>query len=123
MRLKLQQVNNAPNPRAMTQALAQTVFKGTSVDLTGTLDYGSLIAASLGSEWSGFGQNLFVQPLNQAWEGILQPSAQGLNRQWQRAVVANWSRAFEGRYPFDASGSDASPRRSRTAQRSAAQPG
>lgn len=108
VRLKLQQVTNAANPQAMTQALAQTVFQGTSVDLTDTLDYGSLIAASLGGEWSGFGQNLFVQPLNQAWEGVLQPSAAGLNRQWQRAIVGNWERAFDGRYPFAVSGSDAS---------------
>lgn len=108
VRLKLQHVTNASDPQAMTQALAQTVFQGTSVDLTDTLDYGGLIAASLGAEWSGFGQNLFVQPLNQAWEGVLQPSAAGLNRQWQRAVVANWDRAFKGRYPFDATGSDAS---------------
>lgn len=108
VRLKLQHVTNASDPQAMTQALAQTVFQGTSVDLTDTLDYGGLIAASLGGEWSGFGQNLFVQPLNQAWEGVLQPSAAGLNRQWQRAVVENWNRAFVGRYPFDATGSDAS---------------
>ncbi|MEL7937105.1 ImcF-related family protein [Pseudomonas delhiensis] len=108
VRLKLQQVTNAADPQAMTQALAQTVFQGKSVDLTDTLDYGSLIAASLGAEWSGFGQNLFVQPLNQAWEGVLQPSAQSLNRQWQRAIVANWRRAFDGRYPFAATGSDAS---------------
>nr|WP_256595883.1 ImcF-related family protein [Pseudomonas sp. RW407] len=108
VRLKLQQVTHAADPQAMTQALAQTVFQGKSVDLTDTLDYGSLIAASLGAEWSGFGQNLFVQPLNQAWEGVLQPSAQSLNRQWQRAIVANWRRAFDGRYPFAATGSDAS---------------
>ncbi|WP_017518342.1 ImcF-related family protein [Pseudomonas nitroreducens] len=108
VRLKLQQVTNASDPQAMTQALAQTVFQGTSVDLTDTLDYGGLIAASLGGEWSGFGQNLFVQPLNQAWEGVLQPSAAGLNRQWQRAVVANWDRAFTGRYPFEVSDSEAS---------------
>lgn len=108
VRLKLQQVTNATDPQAMTQALAQTVFQGKSVDLTDTLDYGSLIAASLGAEWSGFGQNLFVQPLNQAWEGVLQPSAQSLNRQWQRSIVANWERAFDGRYPFAATGSDAS---------------
>jgi type VI secretion system protein ImpL len=108
VRLKLQHVTNASDPQAMTQALAQTVFQGTSVDLTDTLDYGGLIAASLGGEWSGFGQNLFVQPLNQAWEGVLQPSAAGLNSQWQRSVVANWERAFSGRYPFEVSGSDAS---------------
>ncbi|WP_207885635.1 ImcF-related family protein [Pseudomonas sp. 30_B] len=108
VRLKLQQVTNASDPQVATQALAQTVFQGKSVDLTDTLDYGDLIAASLGAEWSGFGQNLFVQPLSQAWEGVLQPSSQSLNRQWQRAVVANWVQAFDGRYPFAATGSDAS---------------
>ncbi|MCO7608598.1 type VI secretion protein VasK, partial [Pseudomonas guariconensis] len=41
VRLKLQQVTTANDPQAMTQALAQTVFQGKSVDLTDTLDYGS----------------------------------------------------------------------------------
>lgn len=52
----------------MMQTLAQTVFQGKSVDLTDTQQYGSLISASLGEEWSGFGNTLFVQPLTQAWE-------------------------------------------------------
>ncbi|MGV8919994.1 MAG: ImcF-related family protein [Pseudomonas sp.] len=108
VRLKLQQVSNAPDPQEMTQALAQTVFQGKSVDLTDTQSYGSLIAASLGAEWGVVGETLFVQPLEQAWQRVLQPSAAGLNRQWQRAVVTDWQGAFAGRYPFAATASDAS---------------
>lgn len=108
VRLRLQQVAAAPDPQEMLQALAQTVFQGKSVDLTDTQQYGSLMAASLGEEWSGFGQTLFVQPLAQAWETVLQPSAVSLNTQWRRAVVENWRSAFDGRYPFAASTSDAS---------------
>ncbi|MFC0224915.1 ImcF-related family protein [Serratia aquatilis] len=108
VRLKLQQVAGAADPHAMTQVLAQTVFQGKSVDLTDTQEYGSLIAASLGEEWSHFGQSLFVQPLAQAWEIVLQPSSASLNEQWKDAIVANWKSAFEGRYPFAASTSDAS---------------
>jgi type VI secretion system protein ImpL len=52
VRLRLQQVTNA-DPQAMTRTLAQTVFEGKAVDLTETRDYGSLIAAGLGQEWSG----------------------------------------------------------------------
>lgn len=63
--------------------LAQTVFQGKSVDLTDTQEYGSLIAASLGEEWSSFGQTMFVQPLTQAWETVLQPSSASLNDQWK----------------------------------------
>lgn len=108
VRLKLQQVSNASDPQAMLQQLAQTVFQGKRVDLTDTQEYGSLVAASLGEEWSGFGQTMFVQPLTQAWEAVLQPSAASLNDQWNKAVVANWHSAFEGRYPFAAGKSDAS---------------
>lgn len=108
VRLKLQQVSNASDPQAMTQALAQTVFQGKGVDLSDTRAYGSLIAASLGAQWGGVGQTLFVQPLEQAWQRVLQPSAAGLNRQWQRAIVSDWQGAFTGRYPFAATSSDAS---------------
>ncbi|MEQ4280965.1 ImcF-related family protein [Pseudomonas syringae] len=108
VRLKLQQVSNAPDPQEMTQALAQAVFQGKSVDLTDTQSYANLIAASLGAEWGGVGHTLFVQPLQQAWQRVLKPSAAGLNNQWQRAIVSDWQSAFAGRYPFVATASDAS---------------
>jgi type VI secretion system protein ImpL len=108
VRLRLQQVASASDPQEMMQTLAQTVFKGKSVDLTDTQQYGSLVAASLGEEWSGFGRTMFVQPLTQAWETVLQPSAASLNDRWSRSVVANWRTAFVGRFPFASSKSDAS---------------
>ncbi|WP_432668262.1 ImcF-related family protein [Pseudomonas umsongensis] len=107
-RLTLQQVNHAADPQDMTQTLAQTVFQGKSIDLTDTRAYGSQLAASLGAEWGGIGQTLFVQPLEQAWQRVLQPSASSLNRQWQRAIVSEWHEAFTGRYPFAVTASDAS---------------
>jgi type VI secretion system protein ImpL len=88
--------------------LAQTVFQGKGVDLTDTRAYGRLLAASLGAEWAGIGQTLFVQPLEQAWERVLQPSATALNRHWQRTIVDPWDQAFTGRYPFAATTSSAS---------------
>ena len=108
VRLKLQQVTSAPDPQAMAQMLAQTVFQGKTIDLTDTRDYGSLVAASLGQEWSGFGQSLFVQPLDLAWRQVLAPAAQSLNVRWQTTIVGQWNTAFAGRYPFNATGSDAS---------------
>lgn len=108
VRLKLQQVTNAPDPQEMTQQLAQTVLQGKIVDLTDTRDYGRLIAASLGEEWSGFGQALFVRPVEQSWRQVLTPAADSLNRQWQRAIVSHWNQDFAGRYPFKASQNDAS---------------
>lgn len=108
VRLKLQQVTSAPDPQAMSQMLAQTVFEGKAIDLTDTRDYGSLMAASLGQEWSGFGQSLFVQPLDLAWRQVLAPAAGSLNARWQTAIVEPWNNAFSARYPFKATGSDAS---------------
>lgn len=108
VRLRLQQVTNAADPQAMTQTIARTVFQGKSVDLTETRDYGSLIAAGLGQEWSGFGHTVFVNPMEQAWQQVLTPAASSLNAQWQQAVVAEWNSAFGGRYPFSNSSSDVS---------------
>ncbi|EAA8278965.1 type VI secretion protein VasK [Salmonella enterica] len=108
VRLRLQQVTNAADPQAMTQTIAQTVFQGKAVDLTETRDYGSLIAAGLGQEWSGFGRTMFVNPMEQAWQQVLIPAADSLNAQWQQAVVSEWNSAFGGRYPFSNSSSDVS---------------
>ncbi|WP_319022980.1 ImcF-related family protein, partial [Proteus sp. FME41] len=100
VRLKLQQVVNAPDPQAMSQALARSVFEGKTVDLSETQDYGSLIAASFGQEWNSFGQTLLVQPMSQAWQQLLAPTSQGINTQWRNAVVNDWNSAFGGRYPL-----------------------
>ncbi|PRB62917.1 ImcF-related family protein [Erwinia billingiae] len=108
VRLKLQQIINAPDPQAMTRTLAQTVFQGKAIDLTETRDYGSLVAASLGQEWSGFGNTLFVRPMEQAWQQVLTPAAESLNAQWQAAIVDDWKAAFGGRYPLKASSSEIS---------------
>lgn len=108
VRLRLQQVTSAADPQAMTQTIARTVFQGKAVDLTETRDYGSLIAAGLGQEWSGFGRTVFVDPMEQAWQQVLTPAADSLNAQWQQAVVSEWNAAFGGRYPFSNSSSDVS---------------
>ncbi|MFC0228694.1 ImcF-related family protein [Serratia aquatilis] len=108
VRLKLQQVTNATDPQAMTQSLAQTVFQGKAVDLTDTRDYGSLVAASLGQEWSRFAQAMFVQPMEQAWQQVLAPTAGSLNAQWKSTLVDDWNAAFAGRYPFKEVSTDAS---------------
>ena len=94
VRLKLQQITNAADPQGMSQALAQTVFQGKTVDLTTTRDYGNLVAASLGQAWSGFGQTMFVQPLEQSWQQVLQPTAAGLNAQWKALIVNDWNSAL-----------------------------
>ncbi|WP_369789058.1 ImcF-related family protein [Rouxiella sp. WC2420] len=108
VRLKLQQVVNAADPQAMTQTLAQTVFQGKAIDLTETRDYGSLLAASLGREWNGFGQTMFVQPMEQAWQQVLTPAAESLNAQWRAVIVDDWNNKFGGRYPFKNTASEVS---------------
>ncbi|MDF7669688.1 ImcF-related family protein [Orbaceae bacterium ESL0721] len=108
VRLKLQNIVNSPDPKAMMQMLAKSVFKGTSLDLTETREYGNLIAANLGEEWSGFGYSLFKQPLEQAWHVVLQPASMSFNDTWQNNIASQWERSFAGRYPFKNSDNDAS---------------
>ncbi|EJH2582224.1 type VI secretion protein VasK, partial [Escherichia coli] len=61
-----------------------------------------------GQEWYGFGQTVFVRPMEQAWQQVLTPAAESLNARWRTAVVDGWNNAFSGRYPFKNVSSDAS---------------
>jgi type VI secretion system protein ImpL len=67
-----------------------------------------LIAASLGAQWAGMGESLFVRPVAQATQTVLQPAQASLNEAWRQTIVANWNQSFAGRYPFASTDNDAS---------------
>jgi type VI secretion system protein ImpL len=108
MRLKLQQISGSPDAQAMARSLAQAVFQGKLSELTQARDDASLTAASLGTAWAGLGDALFAQPLEGAWQTILQPAAASLNDAWRASVAAPFNTAMTGRYPFFETQSDAS---------------
>lgn len=108
VRLKLQQIQSSPDAQAMARSLAQAVFQGKLSDLSQARDDAALTAASLGAQWAGFGQTMFVQPLDSAWQAVLQPAAASLNDAWRASVAAPFNTAMNGRYPFFDTQSDAS---------------
>ncbi len=91
----------------MARLAAQSVLQGKTSDIADSRDYASRLAASLGEQWSGFGE-LFRAPFDQAWQVVVQPAAASLNEIWRRAIVADWNKAFGARYPFADSDNDAS---------------
>ncbi|WP_213765278.1 ImcF-related family protein [Caballeronia sp. dw_19] len=108
LRLKLQQLSNGTDGDAQARQLAQALFQGKGSELADTQAYAQLIAASLGAQWSGMGDALFVRPVAQATQIVLQPAQASLNDAWRQSIVANWNRSFAGRYPFDNTDNDAS---------------
>lgn len=108
VRLKLQQIQSSPDAQSMARSLAQAVFQGKLSDLTQARDDAVLTAASLGAQWAGFGQMLFVQPLDAAWQAVLQPAAASLNDAWRAAVAAPFQSSFASRYPFAPTSAEAS---------------
>jgi type VI secretion system protein ImpL len=108
MRLKLQQIAGSPDAQAMARSLAQAVFQGKLSELSQARDDAALTAASLGTAWSGFGDAVFAQPLEAAWQTILQPAAASLNEAWRASVAAPFNAAMSGRYPFFDTNADAS---------------
>ncbi|WNC89828.1 ImcF-related family protein [Paraburkholderia sp. FT54] len=108
VRLKLQQIQASPDAQAMARGLAQAVFQGKLSDLTQARDDAALTAASLGAQWAAFGQTMFVQPLDAAWQAVLQPAAASLNDAWRAGVTAPFTTTFASRYPFSPASADAS---------------
>ncbi len=84
MRLKLQQIAASRDAQAMARSLAQAVFQGKLSELSQAREDAALTAASLGTQWAGFGDGLFARPLDTAWQTILQPAAASLNEVWAR---------------------------------------
>jgi type VI secretion system protein ImpL len=107
MRLKAQQMVASADPDAMSRVAAQAVLQGKTSDIADSRDYASRVAASLGEQWSGFG-NLFEAPMDQTWQVVVAPAASSLNEIWRGAIVSDWNRSFAGRYPFADSDNDAS---------------
>ena len=108
LRLRLQQVNASPDADAQARQMAQALFQGKSSELADTQAYAQLVAASLGAEWARMGETLFVRPVAQAAETVLQPAQASLNSIWRQGIAMNWGRAFAGRYPFAKTANDAS---------------
>ncbi len=108
VRLRLQQMTNSADADMQARQIAQSLFQGKGSDLADTQAYGQLMAASLGAEWAGMGDTLFVRPIAQATQTVLQPAQASLNETWRQAIALPWSRAFAGRYPFTNSANDAS---------------
>ncbi|MGA5656481.1 ImcF-related family protein [Rahnella contaminans] len=106
-RLQLMQVVNASDPQAMAQSLIRSTFSNGDTTLSQGRHYARLLAASLGGEWSSFADAAFVQPLEQAWNGVMAPAQQGINSAWQVQVRNPWQAEFTGRYPFDNTKNDA----------------
>ncbi|SAK81017.1 ImcF domain-containing protein [Caballeronia catudaia] len=107
MRLKTQQMMASADPDAMSRIAAQAMLQGKTSDIADSRDYASRLAASLGEQWSGFG-HLFEAPLDQTWQVVVQPASSSLNDIWRTSIVADWNRAFGGKYPFADSDNDAS---------------
>ncbi|WP_087086700.1 ImcF-related family protein [Caballeronia catudaia] len=108
LRLKLQHISDSPDSDEQARQIAQSLFLGKGSELADTLSYAQLIAASLGEQWAGMGTELFVRPVSQATQTVLQPAQASLNEAWQASIVANWNRSFAGRYPFADTSNDAS---------------
>jgi type VI secretion system protein ImpL len=108
LRLRLQQVSNSPDADAQARQMAQALFQGKASELADTQAYARLIAASLGAEWAGMGEALFVRPIAQATQTALQPAQASLNAAWRESIAMAWGRSFTGRYPFADTANDAS---------------
>ncbi|AQV93833.1 type VI secretion protein VasK [Cupriavidus necator] len=108
LRLRLQQVTNSADADAQARQMAQALFQGKGSELADTQAYAQLIAASLGSQWAGMGDTLFVRPIVQATQTVLQPAQASLNEAWRQSIAVAWGRSFAGRYPFADTANDAS---------------
>lgn len=108
VRLKMQQIANAPDPDAAARQFALLIFKDQPNELAEAQKYAALLTASMGTEWAVFAQQMFVKPLDQSSNVVLIPAAANLNDMWRLSVQLPWANELSGRFPFNNTDSDAS---------------
>ncbi len=108
LRLRLQQISSSGDGDAQARQMALALFQGKGSELADTQAYAQLIAASLGNQWAGMGDTLFVRPIAQATQAVLLPAQASLNEAWRQNIAMAWGRSFAGRYPFADTANDAS---------------
>ncbi|MDI2091870.1 ImcF-related family protein [Commensalibacter oyaizuii] len=97
LRLKLQQIAKINNPRAVNNM----VFQEKDEQLAETSQYSQLMAAFIGDSLGDLGNTLFVKPIEQIKQSVIQPASQNMNNAWQKNIADEWNRAFSKKYPFD----------------------
>ncbi|CAG9186068.1 ImcF-related family protein [Cupriavidus pinatubonensis] len=108
LRLRLQQISTSSDGDAQARQMAQALFQGKGSELADTQAYAQLVAASLGNQWAGMGDALFVRPIAQATQAVLLPAQASLDDAWRQNIAMAWGRSFAGRYPFADTANDAS---------------
>ena len=108
LRLKLQQMSSRADADTQARQVALALFQGKGSDLADIQNYADMMAASLGAQWAGMGEALFVRPVAQATQTVLLPAQASLNDAWRQTIVATWNKSFAGRYPFANTDNDAS---------------
>lgn len=97
LRLKLQQITKINNSRAINNI----VFQEKNEQLVETSQYSQLMAAFIGDSLGGLGNTLFVKPIEQIKQSVIQPASQNMNNAWQKNIADEWNKAFAKKYPFD----------------------
>jgi type VI secretion system protein ImpL len=110
LRLKLQQTSGVPANAAdlRTKQTLRALFEGSDPSLADAQSYARWAQASMGSEWAGMADALFVRPIAQLGRQVAQSAQDGINAAWHKTILATWHRSFAGRYPFAPSNNDAS---------------
>lgn len=88
-------------------ALSQSVLQGTQIDNHIT-QLPQRLTSQLGRGWQPMTQALFIAPISQTWQGMMQPATAGINSAWQREIVQPWQQAFANKFPFTNSRQEAS---------------
>lgn len=88
-------------------ALSQSILQGTQIDNRIT-QLPQRLTSQLGRAWQPMTQALFIAPISQTWQGMMQPAMAGINSAWQREIVQPWQQAFANQFPFTNSRQEAS---------------
>lgn len=110
-RTRFNQIKNAGDPGPPSKQLMQQTLDGSGSELAEALKYvdESMLTGMADAARQTI-RPLLVRPLVQAWQVIVRPTEDELNKIWAAQVYEPFTRTLAGKYPFDpASRTEAAP--------------
>lgn len=103
---KLKAISSSSDPVIVARAMTNMGYQNKNNQLIDSRIYGKQLTELFGNEWAQFSHNLFIQPVEQSWQSLLEPLIEQINQRWQALIADPWNGGLAFYYPIKKTNKD-----------------
>lgn len=104
---KLKAISSSSDPVIVARAMSNMGYQNINNQVIDSSKYGKQLTELFGNEWDQFSNNIFIQPVEQSWQSLLDPLIEQVNQRWQALIADPWNGGLAFYYPLKKTNKDA----------------